>query len=318
QADRAMYDAKRTGSGVTLYEPAMEANGTSQVGLLGELRRAIPEGELRLHFQPKISVRSGDVVGLETLIRWQHPQRGILTPAAFLPVAEASGLVRAVSAWVMPTALEQLNRWMSQGLDVSVAVNVSAQDLADDGFPAQVGRWLDESGVPANQLVVELTEASAISDTERGTGALAGLRALGARVSLDDFGSGYSSLAYLAQLPLDEVKLDRAFLTSSLDADGFMLRSVVEIGHHLGLSVVAEGVETVETYRRLASFGCDSVQGYVCAQPMPAERVAGFVARWQPDEWATAGGQAATVSAVGGTRAVRRSAAVHRQGARRG
>lgn len=292
-ADRAMYEAKRTGAGVCLYDSAMEATGTSQIGLLGELRKAIPDGELRLRFQPKVSLRHDEVIGVEALVRWTHPQLGLLSPAAFLPVAEASGLVRALTAWVLPNALVQLREWLDGGWDLSVSVNVSAQDLADDGFAGQVVRWLQEAGVPPGRLIIELTEASAISDQERGTGTLARLRSEGVRISLDDFGSGYSSLAYLAQLPLDEIKLDSGFLSASLESDAFLLRSVVEIGHHLGLTVVAEGVESSAAIQRLAEAGCDAMQGYVCAEALEADELVGFLAAWSAPAYEARTGMAA-------------------------
>lgn len=281
RADRAMYEAKRTGVGVAFYDPHMEGTDAARFSLLGELRRAISEGELRLFYQPKASPRR-ELVGVEALVRWQHPRLGLLSPAVFLPMAEDSGLVRALTGWVFPTALGQLAEWVEAGRDVSMSVNVSAQDLADDQFPARVERWLRGARIETERLTLELTEASAISDYDRGTGTLAKLRSLGVRVSLDDFGTGYSSLAYLAQLPLDEIKLDRGFLAAGLGTDGFLIRSIVDIGQHLGLTVVAEGVETEDMLAQVISCGCDAVQGYVYAQPMPPAGVAALFDQWQP------------------------------------
>lgn len=279
RADRAMYEAKRAGIEVAFYDPEIDGASTIQVGFLGELRRGIDDNELRLYFQPKVSLPSQEVNAVEALVRWSHPRLGLLAPSAFLPGAEASGLVRSLTAWVIPTALRQVRSWMAEGLDLAVAVNLSAKDLAEEDLDHQVDRWLAEAGVPANRLILELTEASAINDYERGSGALAKLRHQGVRVSLDDFGSGFSSLAYLAQLPLDEVKLDRGFLVASLGGDGFLLRSIVEIGHHLGLTVVAEGVETQEACDELADLGCDAVQGFICTEPLPAEDIVPFLER---------------------------------------
>jgi len=221
-------------------------------------------------------------VGVEALVRWQHPQLGLLPPAVFLPMAEDSGLVRALTAWVFPTALRQLSAWRETGRELSVSVNVSAQDLADDQFPSFVEGWLAEAGVEPARLVLELTESSAISDYDRGTGTLAKLRGLGVHVSLDDFGTGYSSLAYLAQLPLDEIKLDRGFLRSGLGTGGFLLRSIVNIGQHLGLTVVAEGVETETVLDQVLSCGCDLVQGYVYTRPQPPDKIAILFDHWPP------------------------------------
>lgn len=280
RADRAMHEAKRTGTIVAPWTPDLQSTGPSHVRLLGELRRAIGAGELRLFFQPKISLRTEEVVGVEALVRWQHPRLGLLGPASFLPVAEASGLVRELTAWVLPTALSQLARWLRSGHQVSMAVNLSAQDLADEQFGDQVARWLEDAGVPTDRVILELTETSAISDHERGSGVLQGLRAKGLRVSLDDFGSGYSSLAYLSELPLDELKLDSGFLRASLEHSGFLLRSVVEIGHHLGLVVVAEGVETMELCKPLATLGCDVVQGHAYSPPLPPAALVALLERW--------------------------------------
>ena len=275
-----MYEAKRTGVGVALFDPHMEGTDAARFSLLGELRRAIPGGELRLVYQPKISPQQG-VVGVEALVRWHHYRLGLLAPAAFLPVAERSGLVGAITGWVLPTALRQLFEWVAGGRDLSVSVNVSAQDLAEEQFPSRVEGWLREARVAPERLIVELTEASAISDQVRGTGTLAKLRASGVRVSLDDFGTGYSSLAYLAQLPLDEIKLDRGFLATGLGTDGFLMRSIVNIGHHLGATVVAEGVETKDVLEQVAACGCDVVQGFVYAKPLAPDDVAAFLDRWE-------------------------------------
>jgi diguanylate cyclase (GGDEF)-like protein/PAS domain S-box-containing protein len=273
RADRAMYEAKRTGLGVALYDPHMEGTDTARFNLLGELRRGIPAGELRLVYQPKVS-SDLTLAGLEALVRWQHPKLGLLPPRTFLPLAEDSGLVHAITDWVLPTALRQLSEWVATGWDASISANVSAQDISDELLPARVESWLRESRVEPGRLTLELTESSAISDYDRGTGALAKLRSLGARVSLDDFGTGYSSLAYLAQLPLDEIKLDRAFLTAALGAGGFLLRSIVDIGHHFGLTVVAEGVETEDVLAQVFSCGCDAVQGEVHFKPKPPDEIA--------------------------------------------
>ncbi|MGH8982139.1 MAG: putative bifunctional diguanylate cyclase/phosphodiesterase [Acidimicrobiales bacterium] len=278
RADRAMYEAKRTGMGVAVYESHMAGDDAERFGLLGELRRAIPQGELRLVYQPKVSPE-GRLVGVEALVRWQHPVLGLLPPAAFLPAAEDSGLVRALTGWVFPTALRQLAKWLETGHEISVSVNVSAQDLADEQFPSRVKTWLEEADVEPERLILELTESSAISDYDRGTGTLAKVRSLGVQVSLDDFGTGYSSLAYLAQLPLDEIKLDRGFLESGLGTGGFLLRSIVKIGQHLGLTVVAEGVETETVLAEVVSSGCDVVQGYVFARPQPPDELDAFFDR---------------------------------------
>lgn len=280
RADRAMYEAKRWGTSIAVYDPAMDASGNQIAGLLNDLRLAAGKGELRLYYQPKVSLPSERIVGVEALIRWQHPRLGLLEPSSFLPMAEASGVVRELTAWVLPEALGDLARWRDEGWDLSVAVNLSAQDLVDDLFPDLVTRRLQQFEIPGDKLVLELTEASAIADRQRGSAALGSLHQAGIRVSLDDFGTGYSSLAYLATLPLDELKLDRGFLEAAKGTDGFMLRSVVAIGHHLGLSVVGEGVETDDERDSLAAAGIDSVQGYFYSPPVPAERMIQLLDEW--------------------------------------
>lgn len=290
RADRAMFEAKRTGAGAVLYDPRMEGRDAARFGLLGELRRAIPEGELRLVFQPKVALHRHEVVGVEALVRWQHPRQGLLSPVHFLPVAEESGLVHAITGWVLPAALAQLASWRGEGWDLSVSVNLSAQDLADEQLPRRLEEWLGSAGVEPEHLTLELTEASAIADQDRGSGMLARYRSMGARVSLDDFGTGYSSLAYLAQLPIDELKLDRGFVTAGLGTGAFLVRSVVDIGHHLGLSVVAEGVETEDVLAQLVQCGCDGVQGYVFARPLLPGQLGEWLRAWTSGADAAGGG----------------------------
>ncbi len=280
RADRAMYEAKRIGIGVALYENAMDASPQVEPGLLGQLQRAIASDELRLCFQPKVSLTTGQIVGAEALVRWEHPRLGLLGPATFLPLAEASGLVRDITAWVIPAALRELCRWRVASPNLSVAANLSARDLADPSFSAQVANWLGAASVPAGALTLELTEASAIADRDLGISSLTQLRSRGIRTSLDDFGSGYSSLAYLSELPLDEMKLDRGFLTGAHGTDSFVLRSVIDIGHHLGLTVVAEGVETPEDLARIGSLGVDVAQGHLFAAPMFVEEFLTLLETW--------------------------------------
>lgn len=273
RADRAMYEAKRTGAGVAVYEPGMDATSVHRGEVINELRQAVRDDQLVLYYQPKMELATGRIVGVEALVRWQHPERGLLGPGAFLPVAESSGLIREITGWVLPTAVRQLAEWSAAGLDLSVAVNLSAQDLVEESLVPQVAAWLERARVAPGRLTLELTEASALADRQSGTGSLERLRRIGVRISLDDFGSGYSSLSYLAELPLDEMKLDGAFLRTGLGEGGFVLRSVVDIGHHLGLVVVAEGVETAEELRQVAATGVDVVQGYIYSQPVPADEL---------------------------------------------
>jgi diguanylate cyclase (GGDEF)-like protein len=291
RADLAMYAAKRSGRGHEVYGPATdpEPGGGAgllgalgmhaELGLLGELRHALHGGdELLLRYQPKIDLRSGLAAGAEALVRWDHPVHGLLGPDYFVPVAEESGLVRALTAWVVPKALAQLRAWRDDGVEVCVAVNISARDVNDPGFVARLEGWLDDAGLPGGCLVVEVTESSLMGEGAHTRGALQRIRALGIRVSLDDFGTGYSSLAYLESLPVDELKIDRRFLLPEHPGRS-VVRSIISLGHDLGLRVVAEGVENAEHAAWLAAAGCDQAQGYHFAEPLDASGFGDWWAR---------------------------------------
>ncbi len=281
RADLAMYEAKRTTVGVLAYDASVDREQSSVQGLSLELPRAIQANELLLHYQPKLDLNSGAVVGVEALVRWGHPTLGLLNPDQFVPLAEATGMVRQLTSWVLVTALRQVATWRSRGLILGMAVNVSARDLSDPTLPARVMAALDEAAVPADQLTLELTESAIMSDEAKGTQVLTELRALGVKISLDDFGTGYSSLAYLERLPLDEVKIDRSFLgKDGFGAESFVVRSMVNMGHHLGLRIVVEGVESLPSHESVARINCDELQGYVLSPPLA---VADFE-RWL-DEW---------------------------------
>lgn len=279
-ADVAMYTAKQGGISHKFYDPANNAFQSERLALFGELRHALSCDQLVLHYQPKVDLRLDEVVGVEALVRWQHPRLGLLAPAQFIPLAEATGLVRALTAWVAARALAQCAEWRASGMDLPVSVNASARDLVDKDFPDRVAGWLSEAGVPADRLVVELTESALMSDRVAGVATLQRLRSMGVKVSLDDFGTGYSSLAYLESLPLDEVKIDRSFLLRGMtDPEAFVVRSIIGLGHHLGLTVVAEGVEADSAPGWLASMGCDQLQGFVYAPPLPPEGLRSWLAR---------------------------------------
>jgi diguanylate cyclase (GGDEF)-like protein len=276
RADTAMYKAKRSGSDYAVYGPELAAESAAELGLLGELRRALAERrELVLHYQPKVNLRSGDVTGVEALVRWCHPRHGMLAPDRFVPLAEETGIVRALTNWVVPEALAQLRRWRREGVDVPVSVNVSARDVTDEQFPERVAAWLVENDVPGDRLVVEVTEGTLMRDRSAASAALERLRALGVRVSLDDFGTGYSSLAYLEALPVDELKIDRQFLHLA-GSRGAVVRAISSLGHALQMTVVAEGVETAEQANWLADMECDEAQGFHFSPPAPPD----VLGRW--------------------------------------
>lgn len=271
QADIAMYAAKG-GSGLELYRPERDSTNRDRLQMVEGLRTALAEGQLVLHFQPKVDLRLGTVAGVEALVRWQHPTKGLLYPDAFLPLAEHAGLMRPLTEYVLGLALEQCRRWRADGRELSVAVNISASNLLDVDFPAQVQRLLTRSGLPGHALVLELTESTLMAEHGAGMAMLRALHELGVQLSIDDYGTGYSSLAYLRELPVDELKLDKSFVISMArdPRAAEIVRSTVGLAHSLGLSIVAEGVETQEVLEQLAGYGCDLAQGYHFSRPTPA------------------------------------------------
>jgi diguanylate cyclase (GGDEF)-like protein len=272
RADMAMYLAKGTRSGTARYDRERDHYDAAQLALVAELRRAIETDELVLYYQPKAELRTGRVCAVEALIRWQHPARGMVPPDAFLPVAEQTGLIDALTGWVLAAALTQIVAWGPAFEGLSMSVNVSARNLARLDFADTVLAALSTAGVPASCLVVEITETALMTDPEVAADVLARLSVAGVRISVDDFGQGQTSLGYLSTLPLHELKIDKSFVSDLPDNLGHaaIVRSVVDLGHNLGLQVVAEGVETHETVALLTATGCDVAQGYLLARPMPA------------------------------------------------
>ena len=273
-ADVAAEHAKRTHAGSCAYDPALDQHSTERLGLLADLARALTAGELVLHYQPKCDL-DGRVLGVEALVRWQHPQRGLLPPLTFLPVAERTGLVHPLTDLVLDLALAQVRRWRDGGREVPVAVNVSTRSLLQPGFAEKVLTALGRHGVPATLLGLEITETTIMEDPERALAVLTQLADAGVRLSIDDFGTGYSSLAYLKNLPVHELKIDRTFvaaLTTS-ERDRVIVDSTVALGNRLGLDVVAEGVEDEATLAALAELGCRQAQGYFFSRPVPADQL---------------------------------------------
>ncbi|BCY09497.1 hypothetical protein L3i22_045850 [Actinoplanes sp. L3-i22] len=273
RADMAMYLAKGTRSGTARYDRRRDHYDAAQLALVAELRRAIETNELVLHYQPKAELRTGTICAVEALIRWQHPRRGTVPPDAFLPVAEQTGLIDPLTRWVLATALAQVAAWGAACETLSVAVNVSARNLGRADFADTVLATLAEAGVPAARLVVEITETALMTDPAVAADVLNRLAEAGIRISIDDFGRGQTSLGYLATLPLHELKIDKSFVDDLPDnpAHAAIVRSVIDLGHNLGLQVVAEGVETTEVAALLKAAGCDIAQGYLLARPMPGD-----------------------------------------------
>jgi diguanylate cyclase (GGDEF)-like protein len=275
RADVAMYVAKDRSTGIEVYSPQSDRHSTMRLGLLAELRGALSDRQLELHYQPKADLRTGDVVGVEALIRWRHPERGMVPPDDFIPLAEQTALMRHITHFVVEEALAQLARWWQEGLRVQAAVNVCARDLYDRDFSGFLRERLDHYGVPPRALMVEVTESVLMADPARAASTLLSLAAVGVGVSLDDFGTGYSSLVHLKRLPVSEVKIDRSFIMRMdvNEDDAAIVRSIIDLASVLGLRVVAEGVETRESWDRLAVFGCDAAQGWFLSKAKPADEV---------------------------------------------
>jgi diguanylate cyclase (GGDEF)-like protein len=275
QADAAMNAAKRAGGGsYAFFEPHMNAGMREQIELQRDLRAALAGGgQFELHYQPKVNAASGVVTGVEALLRWRHPQRGMLAPGLFIPIAERFGLIAAIGDWVIDEACRQLRAWIGQGLRLRVAINLSLAQLRQEDLVQRVRRALAAHGLPGALLTFEITESVAMDDAEGTLRVFESLSALGVRLSIDDFGTGYSSLAYLRRLRAGQLKIDRSFvqdLGQSGDARA-IVEAVVRLSHALGLNVVAEGVETGDQRDVLATLGCDELQGYLFARPMPPD-----------------------------------------------
>ena len=284
RADIAMYVAKSRGGGVHPYREADDAQTAERLALVADLRHALATGEgIELAVQPQVELRSGRVRAVEALVRWRHPERGLLAPGEFVPLAERSGLVGELTGRVLELALRARAAWAAQGLEVGVAVNLSAANLLDAGFPAEVDGLLDAHDTEPAQLCLELTETMLVGDEEHVVAVMRALHGLGVELSLDDFGTGYSSLTRLHELPLDELKVDRSFVMAMhADPDArAIVRSSVHLAHDLGLRVVGEGVEDDAHRAALLEMGCDVGQGYALARPLPADELVAWAARAQ-------------------------------------
>jgi diguanylate cyclase len=270
-----MYAAKTGHHGLQVYAARYDRRSRSRLSLLGELRRAIDEGQLVLHYQPKFELVHGRVVGVEALLRWQHPTRALIPPDEFIPFAEHTGLIRSLTLFVLDAALRQAHEWRSAGRRLPVAVNLSARNVVDPQLPRDVSELLAKWKVPPDQLELEITESALLGEPLRAMEVLTQLSRMGVAISLDDFGTGYSSLASLRRLPVNEIKIDRSFVMNmtKADSDAMIVRSTIDLGHNLGLRVVAEGVETEEICNLLASLGCDVAQGFYLSRPLKVDDV---------------------------------------------
>ncbi len=271
-ADIAMYVAKTQHLGVFAYDPSIDEHSASKLALVGDLRRGLECDELVLYYQPQVSASTGALVGAEALARWQHPLKGLVMPDDFIPVAERTGLINPLTRRVLDIALAQARTWIDQGRPLPIAVNLSVRNLHDENFVDLIAQLLDDYDVPARLLELEVTESAIMIDPERARQTMEKLSALGIRLSLDDFGAGYTSLSQLKDLPITDLKIDKSFVMSMAhDAkDSLIVQSLISLGHNLGLTMVAEGVESAELLAALAGLGCDVAQGHHISEPIPA------------------------------------------------
>ncbi len=277
-ADVAMYAAKDAGGGYEVYHASLDQHSPERLTLVSQVRPAIESRQFVLHYQPKVRLADSRAVGVEALARWQHPERGLVQPDAFIPLVEQTVLLRPLTYHVLDQAMQQWHVWARRGLQIEVAVNLSARSLLDAELPEHVATLLERWGMPPRLLTLELTESFLMAESARSIGVMAELSSVGVRLSVDDFGTGYSSLSYLKRLPIDEIKVDRSFVTNMQrdTNDAMIVRATVELGRNLGLQVVAEGVEDPATLRELTEIGCDLAQGFLIARPLPP----GEATRW--------------------------------------
>jgi diguanylate cyclase (GGDEF)-like protein/PAS domain S-box-containing protein len=273
RADAAMYEAKQSGRTHMFATPDDDTSNVRRLQLLGELRASITTGDFRLYHQPKIDLRTGAIVGTEGLIRWQHRQFGVLSPAEFVELTEISGLIQPLTRWIVEQGIRDLAEWRKAGYEIMVALNLSVRNFFDQGLPAFIAQLLTDFNVPGDQLVLEITEREVMADRALARTALLAFRSLGVKVSIDDFGTGFSSLSQLQLLPIDEIKVDQSFVSGMLEnpQDGVIVRSIIDLGRNLDLEVVAEGAETFEQLAALRDLGADRAQGYVISRPLPGE-----------------------------------------------
>ncbi|EWS59500.1 MAG: EAL domain-containing protein [Methylibium sp.] len=282
RAELAMYAAKQHQLGVKVYDAALDMSSDESLSLLSELRTAVDRDQLRLYLQPKISLATGAVLGAEALVRWQHPQRGLVPPGKFIPFAEQTGFIRVLTGWMIERSAMVLRQMNAGAPALKISVNLSTRDLLDQDLPAKMQRLIDTLALNPGSMCLEITESAIMDDPQRALQTLERLHAMGFKLSIDDFGTGYSSLAYLKRLPVDELKIDQSFVFNmerDLD-DAKIVRSTIDLAHNLGLNVVAEGIETAKAWKLLQALGCDEAQGYFVAKPMPEALFADWIRDW--------------------------------------
>jgi len=283
KSEVAMYTAKQRNEGAVVYEDAIDQGSQQSLSLLTELRQAVENNELRLFVQPKITLSSGNVVGVEALVRWQHPVRGNVFPDQFIPFAEQTGFIRVLTHWVLERSAELCHALAQRGIHLKVSVNLSTRDLLDQELPFKFGEIFMRHHVSPGAFCLEITESAIMDDPVRAQQTLERLHGMGCDLSIDDFGTGYSSLAYLKRLPVDELKIDKSFVLNMASdvGDAKIVRSTIDLGHNMGLRVVAEGIESEAAWHILAEMGCDQGQGYFMSRPMPADQLAAWLETWR-------------------------------------
>jgi len=281
-ADAAMFAAKENRNGYEVYHGERDTQSTERVMLASDLRNAVQSGEFLLEYQPVVDLATQQVVGMEALSRWMHGEHGAVSPAKFIPIAEQIGVIKPLTMRLLGQALGEWQSWEADTAELVLAVNVSARHLMSRDFVLEIEDLLGDCGIPAACLKLEITETTIMADPHRAEDVVRALSALGVRIAIDDFGTGYSSLAYLKGLSVDELKIDRSFVVDmrQSESSAVIVRSMVQLAHNLGLKVVAEGVEDLETMRALEALGCDMVQGFYVSRPLPAQDVVSWVSAY--------------------------------------
>jgi diguanylate cyclase (GGDEF)-like protein len=279
RSDVAMYVAKHQSKGFVVYSPKLDQYSPHRLTLMSELRQAIADDELLLNYQPQLKSSSGKVAGVEALVRWQHKTHGLIPPDDFISLAERTGLIKQLTRWVLRSALQQAIIWHQGGMEIDIAVNLSARNLLDPEFPDVIAGLLASYEFPTQHLILEITETALMADPDLAGEILSRIAEMGVRFSIDDFGTGYSSLAYLKRLPVSEIKIDRSFVMEMMtdENDAVIVHATIELGHNLGLKVVAEGIESEEAMQKLKTLGCDFLQGYHISKPMAAKDFVSWV-----------------------------------------
>jgi diguanylate cyclase (GGDEF)-like protein len=288
RAELALNQAKADGERFAIYRTEKDTDSRRRLLMFGMLRSALQRNELILHYQPKLDLRTGEVVGAEALVRWDSPELGRVSPGEFIPLAEQTSLIKPLTAWVMEEALRQLVAWEKAGIHTYISINLSARNLADEKLPERLAELLAQGQVHPNRMMMEITESAVMANPERAAVVLERFREIGVDLSIDDFGTGYSSLTYLRTLPARELKIDRSFVRDidSNEGNALITSAVIKLAHGLGLEVVAEGVETEAELRRLLTLGCDLAQGYLISRPVPASDFATFLEQHQKSPFA--------------------------------